>query len=165
MRPGGALELLACPRRRADWRVAVCYLATPEDSSDVEPFCGRMRETRRALNALDGVIMNDREVQEAIKRDPIEGLRLAKEKVIADDPNKPAYYGDRFVYRTVVIALAVAVVLTVLGGILTAWSTTKDAPKELPGAVVAIGSASVGAMAGLLAPSPMTRTPKKDDNE
>ncbi len=59
---------------------------------------------------------------------------------------------DVWIYRIVVGALGLAVVLAVLGGIVLA-SLGKGAPEIL----VAIGSAAVGALAGLLAPSPASR--------
>ncbi len=60
---------------------------------------------------------------------------------------------DVWIYRIVVIALGLTVVLAVIGGILLT-SMTKDVPELL----VALGSAAVGALAGLLAPSPARGT-------
>lgn len=65
----------------------------------------------------------------------------------------PAFIGDRFIYRVVVIALAVVVVAVTLGGLYLAQAASKTV--ELPSAVVALGSAAIGALAGLLAPSPI----------
>ena len=58
---------------------------------------------------------------------------------------------DVWIYRIVVGALASIALATVLGGIALAATGT-----ELPSAVVALGSAAIGALAGLLAPSPST---------
>ena len=56
---------------------------------------------------------------------------------------------DPFAYRTVVIILGTVILVVVLGGIiLTAIS------KTLPEGVLAIGSAGIGGLVGLLAPSP-----------
>lgn len=62
-----------------------------------------------------------------------------------------ALSNDKWVYRWVVIFLGLAVVITVTGsiGMAIAGQTT-----GLPDGVVAIASAAVGALAGLLAPSP-----------
>ena len=62
---------------------------------------------------------------------------------------------DVWIYRTVVFVLGITVIATVLGGIFLA--TKADANIKLPDAIVAIGSAAVGALAGLLAPSPTGR--------
>lgn len=61
---------------------------------------------------------------------------------------------DKWIYRLVVCFLGVAAVVTVIGGIVIACKSTGGASLELPGGIVAIGSAAVGALAGLLAPSP-----------
>jgi hypothetical protein len=61
---------------------------------------------------------------------------------------------DVWIYRTVVIILGVTVLATVFGGIYLAIISKADLNVKLPDAVVAIGSAAVGALAGLLAPSP-----------
>jgi hypothetical protein len=59
---------------------------------------------------------------------------------------------DIWIYRAVVAVLGVTVIATVFGGIYLA--TKADTNIKLPDAIVAIGSAAVGALAGLLAPSP-----------
>jgi hypothetical protein len=56
---------------------------------------------------------------------------------------------DAWVYRLVVGALGLAALLAVGGTVLLAFSG-----KAVPEALVAIASAAVGALAGLLAPSP-----------
>jgi len=59
---------------------------------------------------------------------------------------------DLVIYRIVVIVLGVTVLTTIFGGI--ALALKADPNIKLPDAIVAIGSAAVGALAGLLAPSP-----------
>lgn len=61
---------------------------------------------------------------------------------------------DRWIYRAVVIVLGVVVVATVLGGIYIEIIGKGADTMTLPQAVVSIGSAAIGALAGLLAPSP-----------
>lgn len=56
---------------------------------------------------------------------------------------------DVWIYRIVVAALSLVAVLSIVGAIIVAVGTS-DA--QVPDAVVALGSAAVGAMAGLLAP-------------
>ena len=65
---------------------------------------------------------------------------------------------DRWIYRMVVLFLGSTVTLTVLGGIyvIIHWGGGTEA-KTLPEGVIALGSAAVGALAGLLAPSPVGR--------
>jgi hypothetical protein len=63
--------------------------------------------------------------------------------------SKPPLDTDPWIYRMVVFFLGTVVLLTVFGGVL---SGLKGA--ELPAGLIAIGSAAVGALAGLLAPPP-----------
>ncbi len=61
---------------------------------------------------------------------------------------------DKWIYRLVVGFLGVTLILTVIGGfalVLTGQTT------PVPEGLIAIGSAAVGALAGLLAPSPVAR--------
>ncbi len=58
---------------------------------------------------------------------------------------------DRWIYRLVVAFLGVTVILTILGGFYLSIKTAVAIPEGL----IALGSAAVGALAGLLAPSPM----------
>ena len=66
----------------------------------------------------------------------------------------PAYLGDRWIYRTVVAVLGLVVLTTVGGGIYLAVPSSGSEAVSIPDAIVAIGSAALGALAGLLAPAP-----------
>ena len=52
------------------------------------------------------------------------------------------------IYKIVVVALALLCVLTVLGGIVLAYTE-----KTLPESVIVLGSVAVGALAGMVAPT------------
>jgi len=65
---------------------------------------------------------------------------------IADAPLE----SDVWIYRGVALALGIVAGLAVLGAILLAIATSRDTPQIL----IALGSASIGALAGLLAPTP-----------
>jgi uncharacterized integral membrane protein len=56
---------------------------------------------------------------------------------------------DVWIYRIVVGALSLVAVVAIVGAIVVAVSTSDT---QVPDAVVALGSAAVGALAGLLAP-------------
>jgi len=60
----------------------------------------------------------------------------------------PQFTTDPWIYRIVVGVLGIAVVATVIGGLFTA---------NMPQGVLAIGSAAVGGLVGLLVPSPVSR--------
>lgn len=62
---------------------------------------------------------------------------------------------DTWIYRLVVIALGSAVLIALIGAIILAKLDGNNSANVLP-LLTAIGSAAVGALAGLLAPSPST---------
>jgi hypothetical protein len=59
---------------------------------------------------------------------------------------------DRMLYRMVVAVLGLTVVTSVIGTIVLAM-----AGKSTPEVIVALGSAAIGGLGGLLAPSPLNR--------
>jgi len=59
---------------------------------------------------------------------------------------------DRLLYRMVVAVLGLTVVTSVIGTIVLAM-----AGKSTPEVIVALGSAAIGGLGGLLAPSPLNR--------
>lgn len=81
-----------------------------------------------------------------------EEARTTIQKTIEDAKNPLTF--DVWIYRAVVVILGTAVLCTVIGGIALTFVGRGDAKMAIPEAIVAIGSAAVGALAGLLAPSP-----------
>ena len=76
----------------------------------------------------------------------------AKEgKTKADVAKIEAYINDKKFYRGVLSILGAAVIITTLGGLALAFYTPTV---EIPQFIVAIGTTALGAIAGLLAPSP-----------
>lgn len=61
---------------------------------------------------------------------------------------------DNWIYRLVVVFLGITILSTVIGGIYLTAAAASGQGGDLPQGIVAIGSAAVGALAGLLAPSP-----------
>lgn len=61
---------------------------------------------------------------------------------------------DPWIYRIVVSVLGLVVLITVIGGIILTWIGGASQNFQIPQGIVAIGSAAVGALTGLLAPSP-----------
>ena len=56
---------------------------------------------------------------------------------------------DNWIYRIVVLSLGLVIIMAVIGGILLSSNG-----KSLSEGIIALASAAVGALAGLLAPSP-----------
>lgn len=87
-----------------------------------------------------------KEFKEELRSDPDKALEGVTKMVKSlPDPLKT----DVWVYRTVVLSLGLAVIITLIGaiGITLVGETTPDI-------LIALGSAAVGALAGLLAPTP-----------
>jgi hypothetical protein len=97
----------------------------------------------RSLGDLSTALPNNPELQKAIKDDPVGAI-----KNLAVQAQIP----DTWVYRLVIITLGVVVIGVVIGAFALAGYD-----KPIPEALVAIGSTALGALAGLLAPSPVSK--------
>jgi hypothetical protein len=95
-------------------------------------------------------IRNVKELAERIDEDPwLEG-EIKKDPRVVAAVFQPPLETDVWIYRIVVLALGIAV-LASIGGAIYLVAIGKG---EVPPILVALGSAAVGALAGLLAPSP-----------
>lgn len=89
------------------------------------------------------------QLQEQVRNDP-----AAIEPAIAKAIRKNApLEEDVWIYRIVVLALGLAVVLVIVGVVALAF-VVDSIPEVVTQLLTAIGSAAVGAIAGLLAPTP-----------
>ena len=68
-------------------------------------------------------------------------------------PDGPCMTHDVWIYRIVVTSFAAVLILTALGALLLAF-TGQDLPQTASTLFIALTSGAVGALAGLLAPSP-----------
>lgn len=93
----------------------------------------------QSVSELATRVASDEKLASQIRENPAEALAS-----IAAIP-------DNTIYRIVVGALGGAVLLTIGGAIVLA-----AVGKPIPDVLTALGSAAVGALAGLLAPSPRT---------
>jgi hypothetical protein len=93
----------------------------------------------QSASELVQLIARDPALQQKIQEDPVATLASLA------SPQIP----DTFIYRVVVLALGSAVLITLVGFIMLSLYLS-----AIPEGLVALGSAAVGALAGLLAPSP-----------
>ena len=102
-----------------------------------------MAEVERTASATDLVAQIDQnpELLEKVKQDPVGALQGIATPLES----------DKWVYRIVVLALGLTVLIVVSG---TFVLKVVDNQTPIPDALVAIGSGAVGALAGLLAPFP-----------
>lgn len=87
-------------------------------------------------------------LEEQIRHAPLESLRLLATEVTRDIPKRPMDT-DPWIYRIIVLFLGLVIFSTVLGCILLSMRQV-----NVPETLTALGSAAVGALAGLLAPTP-----------
>jgi hypothetical protein len=84
---------------------------------------------------------------EELKNTAEEAAKEGKKE--ADAENVAAYFGDKVFYRYVILILGAAVIISLLGGLALAYLKM-----DIPQFIVAVGTTALGAIAGILAPSP-----------
>lgn len=94
----------------------------------------------QSVNELLNKLNQDPTLVEKIKADPM--------KAIADVA-QPAYITDRWVYRAVVVILGIVIITSAIGALILS--------DKIPDSLIALGSTAIGALAGLLAPSPTSK--------
>ncbi len=115
-----------------------------------------MTEPPRSADALVTHLLNTPSLLDQVKANPENTLRQLAKEVTRDLP-PPAFVTDRWTYRIVVLALGIVCVAAIGGAIyLSAIATAGNAPK-IPDVLTALGAAAIGALAGLLAPSPTSK--------
>lgn len=87
-----------------------------------------------------------------------DAVQLLAPQIAAEIEKTYKPQNDPFAYRAVIVIMGAVVVIV---AITYAWYTlTPDVPgtkpRELPDALIALGSAAIGALAGLLAPPPQS---------
>jgi len=75
---------------------------------------------------------------------------LISQEVFMSTENVPQYSADPWIYRMIVGVLGLVMLAVVIGGLLSV--------KDMPQGILAIGSAAVGGLVGLLVPSPVSRS-------
>ncbi|MEJ5330790.1 MAG: hypothetical protein WHT07_11635 [Desulfobaccales bacterium] len=100
----------------------------------------------RSAEVLANRVLADKNLLAQLQVNPQILTRVAEE-VIGELPPMPP---DAWIYRLVVGSLGLTVLLVVIGAIVLSLGNVQ----EIPAVLTAIGSAAVGALAGLLAPSP-----------
>ena|ERR1700681_3775121 len=96
----------------------------------------------QSASELAAKVAQDPVLQEKIKADPVSTIS----SLVAPPP---PLQSDVWIYRMVVGALGLVVLIAIIGAIVLSVSG-----KPIPDVLTALGSAAIGALAGLLAPSP-----------
>ena len=92
------------------------------------------------------------EVLEQLKAQPEATLKSLAEQATTQVPR--ALEQDKWTYRIVISSLGAVALAAALGSIFLATAQIANTPVKIPEVLTALGSAAIGALAGLLAPSP-----------
>lgn len=98
-----------------------------------------------SIAALQAELASDTSLQEQFKSDPIAAINSIQPTPLNT---------DKWIYRMVVFALGFTIVAIVIGIIILMGAGIIKNDTTMPTILTAIGSAAIGALAGLLAPSP-----------
>ena len=113
-----------------------------------------MTEELRSVDLMVRTALASPEILNEIKIDPVDTLKRLQAETIKSMPPRVMEH-DPLIYRMVVGALALTVLIVVVGVIILKYSTGEKF--SVPDILTALGSAAIGALAGLLAPSPVAR--------
>lgn len=94
------------------------------------------------LQDLAAEVAKDPQLEARFKEDPTGALKELSR-------NRPIYERDKWVYRVVVLSLGLTILIAAVGAIVLQLGG-----EDSPAILVALGSGSIGALAGLLAPAP-----------
>jgi hypothetical protein len=103
----------------------------------------------RNINTFDEFkeeLKNDTELQEEFKANPVAAIDTFQQKSPLET--------DKWIYRIVVLALGSTILAIIIGVIVLVGTGDIQGDIGVPTILTAIGSAAIGALAGLLAPSP-----------
>jgi hypothetical protein len=104
-----------------------------------------MQQQVRDVQNLKDIVQNDPKIQQDFKDDPV----AAMNKFSDSD-----FIPDNWIYRMVVGSLGSVIIIITFGIVWRVVFGPPVADNGIPTILTAIGSAAIGALAGLLAPSP-----------
>jgi hypothetical protein len=107
----------------------------------------------RSASQMVKMFQDDSALKAKLQADPnpIQVLKDTAKKAEAAVDNRPIYTSDKPFYYIVVIVLGLVVLIAAIGSLVLAF----DGGQTTPQVLVALGSAAVGALAGLFTPSPV----------
>jgi hypothetical protein len=115
-----------------------------------------MAEEIRSADQLAKNIIEIPGVLAEIQANPKETISKLVAQAKEQVPSR-ALEQDKLIYRIVVSSLGLVVLLVVIGVIALAFKSNSS-PVFIPDVLTALGSAAIGALAGILAPSPATKS-------
>ncbi len=98
----------------------------------------------KSFNEFQNLLETNTDVQEQFRNNPIEAVKQFSQK----NPLST----DKWIYRIVVIGLSLTIILLIIGVLILTGSGEINGDTDVPTILTAIGSAAIGALAGLLSP-------------
>jgi hypothetical protein len=107
-----------------------------------------MAKEIKTFDEFKSELMSSPKLQNQFKEDPVSAVQ--------DFQQSNPLSTDKWIYRIIVLALGVTILTIIVGVIILIGSGRISDDKGVPTILTAIGSAAIGALAGLLAPPPKT---------
>ncbi|MCF2494303.1 hypothetical protein [Dyadobacter chenhuakuii] len=104
-----------------------------------------MERTFKSIDEFKKTLVKDEHLQKEFRDDPVTAVEKLKESPLKT---------DTWVYRIVVGALGLTILVITLGVIILTGVGKVNDDNDIPTVITAIASAAIGALAGLLAPPP-----------
>jgi hypothetical protein len=104
-----------------------------------------MQTVFKDLNDFKSTLSSDPDLQNAFKNNPVEAGNTIQESPLLT---------DKWIYRIVVGTLGISILLIIIGVVILMGTKIFTDDKSIPTILTAIGSGAMGALSGLLAPSP-----------
>ncbi|MDM1557105.1 hypothetical protein PYS58_18395 [Chryseobacterium indologenes] len=99
-----------------------------------------------SIEDLEAALKNSTDLQEKFKNNPVEAIKNVEIKNPKDT--------DYWIYRIIVIMLGLAIIAIIAGLILLSFWSDGEPDSQLVTIFATISSGAIGALAGLLSPSP-----------
>ncbi|AZB08945.1 hypothetical protein EG344_09005 [Chryseobacterium sp. G0162] len=99
-----------------------------------------------SIEDLETALKNNSDLQEKFKTNPVEAIRSVEIRNPKDT--------DYWIYRIIVIMLGLAIIAIIAGLILLSFWSEGEPDSQLVTIFATISSGAIGALAGLLSPSP-----------
>lgn len=113
-------------------------------------------EIPRSANMLVDIILGNPAMRQALQDKPEETLRNAAEAAMKNLP-PPPLVREAGIYYIVVGSLGFVACAAALGAIYLSAGAPQGIEAKIPDVLTALGSAAIGALAGLLVPSPTNK--------
>lgn len=105
-----------------------------------------MAKEIRSFDEFKSDLVANPDLQNQFKQDPITAVQQFQQQTPLTT--------DKWIYRIIVLSLGITIISIIIGVIVLIGTGQITEDKSVPTILTAIGSAAIGALAGLLAPPP-----------